>query len=165
MRLMGAALLTVAGLLAGLSTAGELRRTALRRARLCRLLEGMGFELGRFQTPLPELFEILAGQTEGEARRLCLRVRERMPELGRTPFSVIWAETLAALPEGERRLLAPLGAVLGRYGTEELLTALETCRRDMVQAAGEANRRARENSRVYIGLCTAGGMMLGVVLL
>lgn len=165
MRLMGAALVCLAGLLLGLGAAGELRADIRRREDLCRMLEGMTFELERFRTPLPELFDTLSRQTGGAAHALCRSVAEAAAELGRVSFSEIWSRGLEMLPAAEGEILRPLGSVLGRYGTEQILPALETCRREMERARAAACVRAEKNSRVYIGLCTAGGLMLGVVLL
>lgn len=165
MRLMGAALLSLAGLLLGLGAVRELRADIRRREELCRMLEGMAFELERFHTPLPELFDILSRQTGGAAHILCRNIREGVSELGRVRFSEIWSQGLEALPTVEREILCPLGSVLGRYGTEQILPALENCRREMERAKAAAGTRAEENGRVYIGLCTAGGLMLAVVLL
>ena len=165
MRLMGGALVALAGLMLGLISAGALRKEARRRAELCWLLESMAYELERFRAPLPELFYSLARQTEGAAADFCRDVLALLPELGRSSFSELWSRALAPLPPRERTVLSPLGAVLGRYGTEELLAATALCRREMEQARREAAVRAEKNGRVYIGLCAAGGLMLAVALL
>lgn len=165
MRLMGAVLLSLAGLLLGLGAVRELRADIRRREELCRMLEGMAFELERFHTPLPELFETLARQTGGAVNAFCHSICEGTSELGRVRFSELWSRGLETLPRREREILRPLGSVLGRYGTEQMLPAVESCRREMEQAKDAARARAEEKGRVYIGLCTAGGLMLAVMLL
>ncbi len=165
MRLMGAALLSLAGLLVGLMAAGALRRDVRCRRELVRLLEAMAYELERFRTPLPELFQSLSYQTEGAALALCERLLEALPSLGEVRFQALWESSLASLPSREREILRPLGSVMGRYGTEQILPALENSRREMERAGAEAQSRWETSGRVYIGLCTAGGLMLAVMLL
>ena len=165
MRLTGAALLTAAGVLAGLLCEGELRARAARLESLCRMLERMAFELGRFCTPLPALFDRLAGQLDGEAAALCGRVRRGLEQLGERDMAGIWTGALAPLPAGERRLLLPLGQVLGRYGAEQQLQAIESCRADLERLRDEARTACREKGRVYVGVSAAGAAALAVLLL
>lgn len=164
MGLMGVALLALAGLLGGFGAARGLENTVSRRAALCRMLAGMAWELERFQTPLPELFSALAARTDGVGQVICLTLSRAISRVGEEPFDVLWRQAVGFLPEAERQCVLPLGAVLGRYGAGQQVAALESCRREMEQALEEARRRSRELGRIYIGLCTAGGLMLGVLL-
>ena len=165
MRLTGAALLTGAGLLAGLLAARALGAKARRREELCRLLALLAYELGRFHTPMPALFAALSAQSEGAGKELCRRMENGLTFLGEKTFSQIWTEALVYLPERERDILKPLGQVLGRYGTEEQLRSADACLRAMEQARDEAAVAAREKSRLYIGLSAAGSAALSVLLL
>lgn len=165
MRLTGALFLVLAGLLAGLGAAGEMKKTVRRREELCLLLARMAYELGCFRRPLPELFSVLARQEEGAAGALCRGVADRLPELGRVSFEEIWRDGIAFLPPEERHILAGVGAVLGRYGAEQQLPALESCSRDMEMVLDKARARASELGRVYIGLCTGGGVLAAVLLI
>lgn len=165
MKLLGALLLTAAGLLAGLLAAAGLRERADRREELARMLERMEFELGRFSVPLPVLFEHLAGQLTGAARALCRRMCQVLPELGERTLAELWTQALESLPPEERRLLLPLGQVLGRYGAEEQLMALAACRESMERAAAEARNDQREKGRMLVGVSAAGAAMLAVLLI
>ena len=165
MRLTGAALLTAAGLLAGLLAADRLRNRAELRAELCRMLDLMEFELGRFHTPLPTLFDTLARQMEGDTAKLCCRMREGLAHLGEQDLAWIWADALDVLPGDERKLLLPLGQVLGRYGAEEQLRAIAACCQAMERARDEAQTALRDKGRVYVGLSAAGAAALAVLLL
>lgn len=164
MRLLGAVLVVLAGVLMGLQRAAELRRTVQDRAALCRMLEGLSYELGRFRTPLPEVFSGLCAQSEGVALSLCRAVSRRMNG-EQAAFSAAWAEETALLPPREREILAPLSGVLGRYGTEEQLPALERCLREMEGLLSEGQERRRERSGVCVGLWAAAGLMAAVVLI
>lgn len=151
--------------MAGLAGAKRLRRTVLRREELCRMLSMMEFELMRFKTPMPELFAALETELCGETAAICKTVGAGFSQLGERDFSALWAEALAVLPEKERRILRPLGSVLGRYGAEEQTRAVARCRREMELSRDEATAQAREKGRVYIALSAAGGAMLSVLLL
>ena len=165
MRLTGAALLMLAGLLLGLLAAQGLRDRVRRREGLRQLLERMSFELERFKTPLPELFGLLAAQTEGEAGTLCRRVSEQLEQPERRPFSQIWSGAVSALPAVERAALLPLGDVLGRYGAQEQVRALEAARAAMARAEDQARGEQREKSRIYVGVPAAAAAALAVLLL
>ena len=165
MRLTGAALLILAGLLLGLSAADDMRRRALRRAGLTAMLERMSFELERFKTPLPALFDRLSAQMDGAAAVLCARMRDGLRQLPEGGAPAVWAGALEGLPETERAILLPLGQVLGRYGAGEQLLALEAARAAMAEAAAEARQALREKGRMYIGVSAAGAAALAVLLL
>ena len=165
MRLAGTALLTAAGLLAGIIQAQRLRDRAERRAEICRMLDRMEFELDRFRTPLPALFERLAEQLEPETAALCKRIAGDLAAPGERDLAAIWAAAVRPLPSAERRILAPLGGVLGRYGAEEQVRALASCARDMERARDEARREAREKGRLWVGLSTACAGLAAVLLI
>ncbi len=165
MRLTGAALLTAAGLLAGLMALQALRAQAVRRSELCRMLALMEFELARFHTPLPALFKTLAEQAEGAGAALGRRMETGLESLGEREFAGIWDDAVRPLPGRERAILLPLGHVLGRYGTEEQLRAVAVCLRDMEQARDEAGAAVRDKGRIYIGLSAASGAVAAVLLM
>lgn len=165
MRVVGAGLLVLAGLLTGLQKAAGLQKDVERRGDLCRMLEGLAYELGRFRTPLPEVFSLLSDQCAGEAKTLCTAVRDGFSCSAPGAFSAIWENGLAAVPPTEREILVPLGSILGRYGTVEQLSALDRCRRDMEELFTLGQTRLREQGRVSVGLWTAAGLMTAVVLI
>lgn len=165
MRLTGACLLTAAGLLMGLLAADGLRQRVRLLESLGRLLEGMAFELERFKTPLPALFTQLAAQLEGEAALVCLRMAAGLSQPERRPFAELWGAALDTLPARERRLLLPLGTVLGRYGAEEQLRALTGVQAAVERAGDEARRALEKKGRVYVGVSAAGAAALAVLLL
>lgn len=165
MRVTGAIILVIAGVMWGLTAAGELKKTVRRRETLCRLLEHISWELERFHTPIPELFSALAVTEPGEAGRLCREVAGRLSQLGRISFGEIWTGCISFLSPEERAMLSGLGNVLGRYGTEEQISALESCRREMESAHEKAKKCAQELGRVYIGVSTCAGVMAAVLLM
>lgn len=165
MKLLGGALVVLSGFLMGLQTVERLRSDVKRRSALCGMLEGLSYELGRFRTPLPDAFSALCAQSEGAALHLCRSVSEALSQPEPAVFSKAWARALDGVPGREREILSPLGSVLGRYGTEEQLSALERCRRDMERLLTEGRDRLRERGRVCVGLWAAVGLMAAVVLI
>jgi stage III sporulation protein AB len=127
------------------------------------MLERLAFELERFQTPLPQLFQTLAGQLEGVCGPLCQKTAEALAVP--MSFSQAWEQGLSVCDRSERALLEQLGGVLGRYGSAEQLRAVERCRQSMEQALAEATRQRREKGRLYVGLSTVGGLLAAVLLL
>ena len=163
MNAIGAALVAAAGVLAGLGGVGALHRQEARAGALCRLLALMIFELQRFRTPLPELFSSLSERTEGAAAALCARAAQAM-EVPDLRFSEAWVFACGELTAKERELLLPLGGVLGRYGAEEQLAALEAALHEM-RGCHEALRGAMpEKCRLYIGLSAACGLLAAILL-
>ena len=165
MRLIGAAFVAAAGLLAGLAAARSYRTAAERCAALCRMLELLMFELDRFHTPLPELFDSLADRTDGDAAALCRRAADGLAADTPGPFADIWRDAVAPTAPAERTILAPLGGVLGRYGTEEQLSAAADCLRLMRRRQDELRSAVGRRSRLAVGLCACGGALLAVLLL
>jgi stage III sporulation protein AB len=163
MKVLGAAMMTLAGLLMGQMARRSLRRRVDRRQSLCRMLELLGFELGRFQRPLPGLFQGLGLRLTGQTGQLCILVGEALSR--GVPFPEAWALLLAPLEPEEREILAPLGQVLGCYGAEELLDSVAQCREDMARALSQARRDLQERGKIYMGLSTVGGLMLAILLM
>ncbi len=165
MRLLGALMVTAAGAALGLLKARELGRTAKRREELCWFLECLSCELEGLLSPLPELFATLSGRCGGEGKTLAGMVTEGFSSPERASFGAIWASALTGYPRREREILLRLGDVLGRGAVEMQLPVIALCRREMELSLREAAKHRREMSRVYIGLGTAGGMMLAVLLI
>ena len=163
MTAVGAALLALSGLMAGLSLAGRYRRQVREARSLCRLLELMLYELSRFLTPLPELFAGLADRTEGAASSICVRAAAA---LGREDvrFREAWRFACGGLPAGERELLLPLGEVLGRYGAREQAEALEDALARTRRYCEGLEASLPDRCRLALGLLTAGGLLAAVLL-
>ncbi len=165
MRLTGAALVTAAGALAGLLWVQRMRERAELLAELVRMLDMVEYELGRFRTPLPELFGKLAGQMEGRTSLFCAAVAEGLAHPGERDMAGLWREALELLPREAAGPLRPLGPVLGRYGAEELVRAAAGCGQAMERVRDQARRELRERGRVAVGLSAAGAAALAVLLL
>ena len=127
------------------------------------MLELMAFELERFRTPMPELMGMLAERTDRPASEVCRRCGALLAS--GVSMAAAWEESCASLPGRERAALLPLGGVLGRYGGEEELLALERTEREMAGLRGELIGRYREESRLALGLSAGMASLLAVLLL
>ena len=165
MRLIGAALVTAAGALAGLLDVQRMRERAQLLEELVRMLDMIEYELSRFRTPLPELFGKLAGQMEGRTGLFCGEVARGLERLGERDMAGLWRDALALLPREAAAPLVPLGPLLGRYGAEELVRAAAGCGQAMERERDRAWRQLRERGRVTVGLSAAGAAALAVLLL
>ena len=165
MEWLGALMVACAGAVFGLLGAGELEKTVRRREELCWFLDRLSGELEGFCRPLPELFGYLGTLCTGKSGELCRWAAECLLAPEREPFEVVWERASEHLPRRERQILLPLGRVLGRSSVETQLPAITLCRREMERALSEAREKRRDMSRVYIGLGTAGGVMLAVLLI
>lgn len=164
MKLFGALLLTAAGLCFGiLASRRSYARLELCRS-LCQMLRLISFQLERFLTPLPELFAALSEQVSGGAGALCAVVAAALEDSG-TSFADLWVGALETLPAREQEILLPLGHVLGRYAAAEQVAAVTAALDGMTALEDSLSKQLGEKSRVYIGLSTAGGAMLAVLLM
>ncbi len=162
MRLLGCAMLSVSGVLCGILSAGELRRELRELDGFALLLSRLSMELSRFKTPLPELFSSLTGELTGPASGFCRSIASGLS--AGEEFSVLWRRAGETLPPALWEIFGPLGSVLGRYGAEEQ-TAGILAARDLLSKLREEKRLAlRDRMRVRLGVCSAGGFLLAVLL-
>ncbi len=127
------------------------------------LLERLTMELTRFKTPLPELFSALAEELSGPAGRFCWTVAAGLA--AGMEMSVLWRRAAEPLPGELRELLLPLGTVLGRYGAEEQAACAALVRERLSRRREERERNLRDRTRVRLGVFSAGGALLAVLLL
>ncbi len=163
MKLLGGFLIAAAGVWSGFLAAGKLSASAARCGSWCRMLELLSFELVRFLTPLPELFASLAERLDGAAGETCGSVAEDLRTgLG---FRAAWRSATENVPREERELLLPLGDVLGRFGAEEQAACADAVRERMNGLWKSRRRELGRRSRVCVGVGSALGLMLAVLLM
>ncbi len=167
-RLLGALLVVGSCFMLGEDQASGLRR----RVRALEALEDgfgqMEREISLRLLPLPQLMEDLADHSRKPASGLfqdCRRVLDQPDETG---FDQHWRDALAGVKElkpEDRRLLEPLGQVLGRYDGQEQVRAIRSCRRELELALERAREESRRMGRVYRAVSAAGGGFLVILLL
>lgn len=163
MNTLGAVLVALSGVMAGLYGAGALRQQARRARELVRMLELMLCELERFCPPLPSLFASLAERTDGAAAVLCSRAALAM-RAEDARFRDAWAFACDTLSPAEREVLGPLGEILGRYGAQEQISALEASLAEARRYSGRLGASLGERCRLRIGLSAACGLLAAVLL-
>lgn len=165
MRLWGALLLSLGGLLWGLGAAGRLKRQARELGELEKTMELAAYAIGRFSRPTPALAQELARTAPGAGGALFGRLAELLRRPGEGGIDALWDEALEEVDAAARRPLLAFGRVLGRYGAQEQAQAAERCRGELGALAAQAAERAARGGRVYIALGTAAGAVLAIVML
>lgn len=162
MRLIGCVLIALAGLWTGVTAARGLSAELDRCEEYVEMLALMELELGRFKTPLPELFSSLEARLGGAGAALCGRVAKACSD--DAVFREIWQHEAEKLPPRERRILLPLGGVLGRFGAEEQAARIGQAREQMAALRQERASALADGRRLRVGVCAAGGLMLAVLM-
>ena len=167
MRAMGAVLVVSCSTLLGLLTVGRSAQRLRSLQSLLSALDRMKAELGDLLAPLPELVRRL--EAEQPAGEFFARV-SWLAEKKRLPFREAWiqaleeTEALCLRPE-ERKALAALGDVLGRYEAETQCAAVERVRQRLALFRElEEKDRARKN-RLSAALGAGAGITLAILLL
>lgn len=163
-RMIGCVLLAAAGAMAGNARLSAVRR----RIRFLEDMDGaLGIVQGRLEallSPLPDVFEFLAVEGAVSVRGFftCLILGQ-----GERPLSSVWDSALdsLALPETERRLLSPLGRILGRYDAGRQSAEITLVRDGLRRLSSELREELRTRGRSYVGLGASAGAMLALMLL
>jgi len=162
-RLLGAILLFLGATGAGLE--GTRRLTARMRTLedLLHALALMEGELGSRLTPMPELLTLLAKETSPTVRGFFARCGAL---LGSKPFGTVWEESISTLhiKNEERRALAALGPILGRYDGESQRQALRRCREELEVCLDQAKGDRERLGRLYTTLGVSAGALLVILL-
>lgn len=160
--IFGGLLLLAAGGLLGHEINGRRRR---RLRGLYRLVEGLyqlERELSQQLTPLPTLFQ-REGLPFGPYFSACGRALEEGDSLAES-----WDRLVLHLPhlgEEERRLIRPLGQILGRFEGEVQGLAILRVTRDLEGLAGRLEGDDRRLSRVYPALGITSAAFLAIILI
>ena len=169
LRLTGAVLLLTASAAMGFGAAGALRQHERVLERIIRALEGMERELAGHLSPLPDLLERAAEESDDEVRtffQLCWNSLNRREQ---QPFGKLWGLALEAaqlpLEEDELDLLADLGDVLGRYEAARQGRALRETAQRLEEKLARARERTGRMGKVYGTLGVTAGAFLVIVLL
>ncbi len=147
------------------------RRLTARVRMLCSLrmaLEQMERELQLRLLPMPALMETLSVRGDPLVRDLFRRAREALETLPETTFAQAWSPLIRDLPdleEADRRLLLPVGQILGRYDAPGQASALGQVRRELERQQEQAQEESSRLGRVYRAVGAAGGGFLIILLL
>ena len=166
MRVWGAVLLPLAGLLLALAALRERTGRAKALEEWGEALALWGRELSFRQPDTGDLLAVLAQQGPPGPAPVFARAAEG---LGEAPFGEVWGQALSEenspLPPADRELLAALGGVLGRWDREEQRQGVEEVRTQLLRRAGETRAALREEGRTYTVLGLSAGALAAIVLL
>ncbi len=169
-KILGALLVTAATTTLGLLSAGKLKSRAKSLSGFVFALGLMKTEICNRLTPLPELLELLARQTEEPVNVFFTDCLLRLRSSRGKPFAEVWRAALRncrelELNEGELETLTELGSALGRYDTERQGEAISSARKRLetqLQKA-ESEREKESKTRTMLGL--AAGLAIAIILL
>ena len=170
MNLLGALLLVTASTLFGI---GQARSLYERERCLGALIEALSFmkaELINRAPPLQDLFRDLAKVAKPELKPLFTELAAAMAKLGDESFLNIWEDCVMtnkalALSEDDRYELCRPGLFLGRYASDEQISAIESCILRLETEHKKAVEKAREGAKLYTGVGFAVGIMIATVLI
>lgn len=168
-KIFGAALIIAALSLGALSYLKQHRERMRLLEQLSAALDMAVGELSLRALPLPRLFELLSGRTQGAAAEFFSALCEGMDRLGDENFSTLWDEAatgkLPGLMPEEREELMRLGAVLGRYELERQLEALHACSAVLGDALCRTRRDYPERRRLALGMSACAGALMIILLI
>lgn len=168
-RLMGAALLSAAAVLLGFGSVVRLRRRTEDLRGLRSGLSAMERSLADRSAPLSEVLQEGAVAACGTSRDFFSFCAKGIPRLEGRPFVTLWEASLEGTPLTleleDRRVLAELGPVLGRFDSESQTMALRTAVDRLERQAQEAVEQQRRLSKVYGSLGISAGLLLMIILL
>ena len=167
-RLLGAALLTLGGLGAGLTAVGRLTGRVQDLRGLESAVEALERELGWRLAPLPEALGRAAEGASGRTARLLRLCAGEASALEGRPFRQVWTECVSAaqlcLEREDAAILEELGSVLGRYDGDSQLRALERAADRLARQREKAEERRERLGRLYGILGAFGGLLLVIIL-
>lgn len=169
MRILAALLFSAAGVLAGRLLQDRLRRRMLTADALCRMVQEISARALYLHQPLPQITAALA-QDVAFADALPF-LADCVNRCGQSPFPAAWqcaAEAFlrtGCLPAQQTRLLGQLGGALAS-ADERQLSDLLAWYADQFRALLLSSQRTLESAgKRYMYLCSAGGILLGILIL
>lgn len=160
MKILGAGLMALAGLMAGMG------KTAETRKKLC-LLEDMDAALGEMAAeiefrgrPLEEIFESLAQNGPKSCRGFF-----GMLAIDVGSMQELWPSAIKQLLGGDGLALAGLGAVLGRFEGERQAAEIGIARQRLKNAAQQLRTEIGEKAKNYPALGLCAGAVVGILVI
>ena len=168
MRMLGAVLVAAGCIWLGEKKARRLTDRVRMLSSLSLALEQMERELQLRLLPLPVLMEELSERGDPLVRDLFRRAWNALKNLQETPFDQVWPALVRDIPnleESDRRLLIPLGQILGRYDGPGQADSLALVRKELDRHQEQARGESIRLGRVYRAVGAAGGGFLIILLL
>ena len=170
LRLIGAVIVVACTGTFGVSCAMRLGLRARVLSELIAALEVMRSEICDRLTPMPDLLETLAEQTNPPVSRMFAGCLEGMKSLGNRSFYFLWKTAVEQTPEleltrQESQTLIELGHVLGRYDVEEQRRSLNGVIRRLEGYLKHAQEEKRVQTKAHAALGVAAGFFVVIILI
>lgn len=170
LRIIGCVLIVACTTTFGVSSAGKLGVRVRAIAQIISSLEIMKGEICDRLTPMPELMESLAQQTDPPVNTLFLSCVNQMKNLGAKSFYFIWKNAVESscqmeLRPAEARTLIDLGHVLGRYDTQEQASSIAYAIRRFEHYLKLAEDERKSQGKVHAALGVAAGFFAVIILI
>lgn len=169
-KIIGALMVTAATTTLGLRSAGRLKNRAKSLSGFVFALGIMKTEICNRLTPLPELMEILARQTEEPVNVLFADCLVKLRSSRGKPFAEVWQGALLSskeleLNDSEIDILRELGSALGRYDTERQGEAISSAKKRLEAQLQKAETERDKESKVRAMLGIAAGLAIAIILI
>lgn len=163
MKLVGAALLVSAGLLAGISKSMEQRRKICVMDDMVRALGIISAEISFRAMPLPEIF---SGLAEG-GPKLTRDFFEILRQHDGVDPGKLWSEAVAALfGNGEAvDMIEALAHILGRFDADDQIREIEKARAALAAAADAERNKTAQKLKNYPALGFCAGAVVAILLI
>lgn len=169
MKVIGACVVMLASLCFGLQIQRDRKRRTRCLSTLTEALQLLTGELATNRTPLPELMNWTAKHTQGQASSFFRSMASAFSRLGSESFYELWhraaMDCLTDLSSDNRDEVMAVGKQLGRVELSKQLAALEGCRNTLMQSLEREEKLFQKEKRISIGLPSALGAMLTILLL
>lgn len=170
LKILGAIMITAATAAFGFSAVLRLRARVKILAGMTAAIEVMKNEICDRLTPMPELLELLEGETEAPVSIFFNNCCKKMGTLGSVSFASVWKSALEETPEllmSEREIqtLSELGYVLGRYDSNEQKSAFSYTVRRMESFLQKAEEERDSQSKLHAFLGVAAGVFVVIMLI
>lgn len=162
-RLLGGALLLLAGTLLGCAAAGRLDGDAKRIRLLRQLVSAAVTELRGTLPVIPDLLRDLARMPQFLSLTFLQQAAAHAGE-----FPSCWQRAIAedpSLSDGERAVLETVGQTLGSTTLEGQTAALSLCGERLAALQAEAESRAKQQGNLLRSMGVLGSMFLVILLL
>ncbi len=169
MKLAGVIFIVISTCSVGLRIASTLRKHCKMLRQLLSALQVMESEIGFCSTPLPQVFALMAIQTDGSLSRVFSSVARAMDKnRWLTPQSAmakaLQAETHSEMDKQVAEELLSLSAGLGKYDRESQIATLDKAKARIGLLLQSAEQECNVRSKTYRVLGICAGISVAILL-
>ena len=168
-RIVGACVIMGSFLYIGINIVNIKKEKINALREMIRALRQLHAELNAKLLPMPEIADRLS-KTKGKyAPVFFSQISDELIHLGEISFGEIWRnaadKSLDCIGNQEKDELKRLGNMLGAYELEEQLNAILLCCTFLEEKLDNYEKNLNEQGKTYIGICSALGVLVAVVLI